>query len=147
MTVQDEGRQARNNRGDLARPARHMIMGLSAQFLLGMGLSLIGQPAETTGAAHAVGNVLLTLHVLLGAGLVVNAVMVLGVARTGSDPQRRQARWSTGTIALTFAAGALTLMTRSDWWSYAMATGFITSLGLYVNLLVQASGPDQRPGG
>ena len=41
------------------RHARHQVIGLSAQFLFGMAISLIGQPSETTGAAHTASNVLL----------------------------------------------------------------------------------------
>jgi hypothetical protein len=38
------------------------VTNLPAQFLLGMAIALIGQPSETTGAAHAASNVLLGLH-------------------------------------------------------------------------------------
>jgi hypothetical protein len=33
--------------------ARHLVMGLTSVFLLGMAVNLIGLPADTTGAAQA----------------------------------------------------------------------------------------------
>lgn len=73
--------------------------------------------------------------------------MVIRAARNGSG-QRQLARWAAALITLTFVAGVLTLITKSNWWSYAMATGFITSLGLYVALLVQSASPErhEQPG-
>jgi hypothetical protein len=121
--------------------ARHQIIGLSAQFLLGMAVSLIGMPSETTGAGHTASNLLLSLHLLIAAGLVANAIMMWRAASSGGSRRRRLARGGAVLIALTFVAGALTLITKSNWWSYAMATGFIASLGLYVALLVQPAGP------
>ena len=38
---------------------------------------------------------------------------------------------------LTFGAGIITLITKSDWWSYTMAVGFIVSLLVYGSLVVQ----------
>lgn len=46
----------------MRREVRLQLVGLSAQFLLGMAVNVIGQPSETTGAAHAVSTVLLRLH-------------------------------------------------------------------------------------
>jgi len=37
--------------GDFSNLARGQIMMLSAQFLLGMAVTLIGQPSETSGSA------------------------------------------------------------------------------------------------
>ena len=50
------------------------------------------------------------------------------------------ARWGAAAIVLTFGAGITTLITKNNWWSYAMAVGFIASLLVYVSLLVQATG-------
>ena len=47
----------------MRREARNQLVFLSAQFLLGMAVNLIGQPSETTGAAHAVSSVLLGLEI------------------------------------------------------------------------------------
>jgi heme A synthase len=119
--------------------ARHQVIGLAVQFLLGMAVSLIGQPSETTGTAHTASNVLLGLHVLVAVILIAGAAGVIRAAR-GSDHQRRLARWGAAAIVLTFGAGITTLITKSNWWSYAMAVGFIASLLVYVSLLVQATG-------
>ena len=128
----------RASRTGVRRQARHQVMGLSAQFLIGMAVALIGQPSETTGAAHAVSNVLLGLHVLVAVILIAGAAGVIRAARS-TDRQRRLARWGAAAIVLTFGAGVTTLITKSNWWSYAMAVGFIVSLLVYVSLLVQAT--------
>jgi heme A synthase len=125
----------RAGRTDVRQRALHQVIGLSAQFLLGMGIALIGQPSETTGAAHTASNVLLGLHVLVAAILVAGAARVV---RAG-DRQRVLARWGAAAIVLTAGTGITTLITKNDWLSYAMAVGFITSLLVYVSLLVQAT--------
>jgi heme A synthase len=129
----------RASRTDVRQHARHQVIGLSAQFLLGMAISLIGPPSETTGTAHAASNVLLGLHVLVAIILIAGAAGVIRAVR-GSDRQRRLAHWGAAAIVLTFAAGITTLITNSNWWSYAMAVGFIVALLVYVSLLVRPSG-------
>ena len=47
-------------------------------------------------------------------------------------------------IAATTAAGILTMITKSNWWSYTMALGFIASLLVYGGLLLQARTPSQH---
>ena len=142
MNTTDEITRAR--RRDVRQHARHQVMGLAAQFLLGMAISLIGQPSETTGAAHTASNVLLGLHVLVAVILIAGAAGVIRAAR-GSDRQQRLARWGAAAIVLTFGAGVTTLITKSNWWSYAMAVGFIASLLVYVTLLVQATSTAGQP--
>ncbi len=128
----------RASRTDVRQHARHQVIGLSAQFLLGMAISLIGQPSQTTGVAHTASNVLLGLHVLVAIALIAGAAGVIRAAR-GGGRQRRLAHWGAAAIVLTFGAGVTTLITKSNWWSYAMAVGFIVALLVYVSLLVQAS--------
>jgi hypothetical protein len=121
---------------DVRRQARDQVVGLSAQFLSGMGISLIGPPSETTGAGHTVSNVLLGLHVLIGAALIAGAAGAVRAARD-NDRYRRLAHWGAAAIVLTFGAGITTLITKSNWWSYAMAVGFLVSLLVYVSLWSQ----------
>ena len=78
MNTMDE--ITRVSRRDVRQHARHQVMGLSAQFLLGMAISLIGQPSETTGAAHTASNVLLALHVL------VAVILIAGAAGSSAPP-------------------------------------------------------------
>jgi heme A synthase len=130
-------------RMDVRRQARDQVVGLSAQFLFGMAISLIGPPSQTTGAAHTVSSVLLGLHVLVGAALIAGAAVVVRAARD-HERQRGLARWGAAAIVLTFGAGITTLITTSNWWSYAMAVGFIASLLVYVSLLVQTAGAAGR---
>ena len=114
--------------------------------LLGMAVNLIGQPSETTGAAHAVSIVLLGLHVVVAIGLVAGAVMVIRAARGGGDRPRQLARSGAVLIGLTVIAGVMTVITKNNWWSYAMATGFIASVLLYGSLLVRAQSLAPQPG-
>ena len=111
--------------------ASRQVMALSAQFLIGMALALIGQPSQTTGTAHTVSEALLGLHILVAAGLIAAAAQIIRFAR-GSDRQRQLAYGGATAIVLT-------VITNNNWLSYAMAAGFITSLLVYVSLLVQAT--------
>ena len=40
----------------------------------------------------------------------------------------------------------MTVITKNNWWSYAMAAGFIASVLLYGSLLVRAQSPAAQPG-
>ena len=70
---------------------------------------------------------------------------------SGWPATRAGGRWRTqGTIgaaaiAATIAAGVLTMITKSNWWSYAMAAGFIASLLIYGGLLIPARAPAPEP--
>ena len=123
---------------DVRHLASRQVMALSAQFLIGMAIALIGQPSETTGAPHTASEILLGLHILIAAGLIAAAAQIIRFAR-GSHRQRQLAYGGAAAIVLTVGAGVLTVITKNNWWSYAMAAGFITSLLVYVSLLVQAT--------
>ncbi|MGH3194138.1 MAG: hypothetical protein ACRDOL_44140 [Streptosporangiaceae bacterium] len=133
------------SRMNMRREARNQLGFLSAQFLLGMAVNLIGQPSQTTGAAHTASTVLLSLHVAVGIGLLAGAVMVIRAARGGGDRPRQLARSGAVLIGLTFIAGVMTVITKNNWWSYAMAAGFIASVLLYGSLLVRAQSPAPQP--
>jgi uncharacterized protein (DUF983 family) len=80
---------------------------------------------------------------LIAAGLAVGAVLVLrGTA--GAPRWRHLATWGALAIMATISAGVLTTITHSNWWSYAMASGFIASLLIYGSLVVQAHDPNRR---
>jgi hypothetical protein len=127
--------------------ARHQIMGLASVFLLGMAASLIGLPAETTGAAHVASIAFLAAHVLIALGLVIGAVMQLRAAARLGTRLRSRAIASATAIAVATAAGILTLVTKSGWWSYTMAAGFIAALLASGSLLLPANtpAPDSPP--
>ena len=133
------------SRMNMRREARNQLLFLSAQFLLGMAVNLIGQPSETTGTAHAASTVLLGLHVVVAIGLLAGAVLVIRAARGGGDRPRQLARAGAFLIGLTVIAGLMTVITKNNWWSYTMATGFIASVLLYGSLLVRAQSPAPRP--
>ncbi len=133
------------SRMNTRREARNQLVFLSAQFLLGMAVNLIGQPSETTGVAHAASTVLLGLHVVVAIGLVAGAVLVIRAARGGGDRPRQLARSGAVLIGLTVIAGVMTVITKNNWWSYAMAAGFIASVLLYGSLLVRAQSQAPQP--
>jgi hypothetical protein len=133
------------SRMNMRREARTQLLFLSAQFLLGMAVNLIGLPSETTGAAHAASIVLLALHVVVAIGLIGGAVMVIRAARGGGKRPRQLARSGAVLIGLTAIAGVMTAITNNNWCSYTMAVGFIASMLLYGGLLVRAQSPAAQP--
>ena len=66
------------HRRDVRHLARHQILGLTAQFLLGMAVDLLGLPSQATGAAQTASTVFLAAHVLIAVGLAVGAILVIG---------------------------------------------------------------------
>ena len=116
-------------------------MGLASVFLLGMAVNLTGLPSQTSGAAHLASLAFLAAHVLIAVGLAAGAAMLLRAAASLGGRWRRQAITGTAAIAAALAAGILNLMTGSNWWSYAMAAGFITALLTHGSLLLPAIPP------
>jgi uncharacterized BrkB/YihY/UPF0761 family membrane protein len=134
---------------DLARTrhlARHQVMGLTGTFLLGMAVNLIGLPSQTSGAAHIASLAFLAAHTLIAVGLAIGAVMLLRAVPSGRRTWRKQAILGAAAIGVTTAAGILTQLTNSNWWSYGMAAGFITALLTYGSILTQPEPRDRRPG-
>jgi hypothetical protein len=129
---------------DVRHLARHQIMGLAAQFLLGMAVNLLGPPSQARGAAHTATTVFLAAHVLITLGLLAGAIMIIRATAPPRNPSRQLAIWGAIAIAATTAAGILTMITKSNWWSYTMALGFIASLLVYGGLLLQARTPSQH---
>lgn len=118
--------------------ARGQLAMLLAQFLVGLAISRIGLPWQTGGSVKIVATVLLALHLITAVGLVVGAILVVRAAvRMGSAVGLA---WGGGAaITVTFCAGALTLLTGSDWWSYLMGAGATASLPLYGMLYVRSA--------
>ena len=108
--------------------ARHQVMGLTGTFLLGMAVNLIGLPSQTSGGAHIASLAFLAVHLLIALGLVLGAVMLLRTTPRGRRLWRKQAVLGAAAISVATAAGVLTLLTKSNWWSYAMTAGFISAL-------------------
>jgi hypothetical protein len=117
----------------IRRLARHLVTGLAAEFLLGMAVNLLGLPSQATGAARTASTAFLAAHALIAAGLAIAAG--LGIRHAQSTRDRVLAAGGAAAIAVTITAGILTLITKSNWWSYGMAAGFITSLLIYAGIL------------
>jgi len=126
--------------------ARHQVMGLTGTFLLGIAVNLIGLPSDTSGGAHVASLAFLAAHTLIALGLVLGAVMLLRATSDGRSTWRRLAILGATAISVTTAAGVLTLLTKSNWWSYAMAAGFIAALLIYGSILAQSEARGRRPG-
>lgn len=131
---------------DLRHLARHQVMGLAAQFLLGMAVNLLGLPSQAKGAAHTATTVFLAAHMLITLGLLAGAVLIIRATARPQNASRQLAIWGAIAIAVTTAAGILNVITKSNWWSYGMAVGFIASLLVYGSLLVQARTPSGGKG-
>jgi hypothetical protein len=121
----------------LGKRARAQLVMLIAQFLLGMGVNLVGQPSETTGAAKVVSQTALTGHLAVAVGLIVGAILTVRRAAAVGPELRTQSWIGVALVAITIAAGVLTLTLASNWWSYLMAVGFIALLVLYGNIYVR----------
>ena len=121
----------------LHRRARSQLMMLTIQFLLGMGVNLIGLPSETSGLAKVTTGALLGIHVLVSLGLIV--VAALSIWRSGPlDPGSKRQAWLGGIlIVISVVAGVITMSADNNWWSYLMAVGFIASFIVYGNLLLR----------
>lgn len=124
--------------------ARHQVMGLASVFLLGTAVSLIGLPAETSGAAHLASIVFLAAHSLIALGLVIGTVMLLRTAARLGGRWRRQATAGAAAVAAAVVTGILNMITNNNWWSYTMAVGFIAALLAYGSLLLPGSAATQN---
>ncbi len=121
------------------RRARSQLVMLTIQFLLGMGVNLIGLPSETSGLVKVTTGVLLGVHVLVSVGLIVVAALSLWRSGPLDRPLRNQA-WLGGIlIVISTVAGVLTTAADNNWWSYLMAVGFIASFIVYGNLLLRTT--------
>lgn len=121
----------------LRERARGQIIMLVAQFLLGMGVNLIGLPDETSGGAKKATQIFLGLHVLISLGLLIGAILcVVFAIKAGVFKKLAQA--GAAGVVITITAGVLTMATGSNWWSYLMAVGFMASLLAYASLYSKA---------
>ena len=121
--------------------AMNQVRMLTAMFVLGMAVNLIGLPQETTGFAKTATLISLGLHVLIALGLVVGSVITLRLTLRAAPQLGRLAGIGVALIAVTFIAGLLTVWLKSDWWSYVMALGFMGSFLIYGSLYMQGNSP------
>ena len=120
---------------------RGVLAMLAAQFLLGMGANLVGIPQENDGVGQIASIVLVSLHGLLGIGIVATAIRVMPAARD-SGIGRREAMIGLITIIVTFLAGVGTILTGSGWLSFTMAVGFLVAAVVYVIAAIAAAQAD-----
>jgi hypothetical protein len=112
---------------------------LTMQFLLGMGVNLIGETQSTAGKLSH--NLLLDAHVLVALGLIVNTSLIMHAALKLGGSHLRAARFAAGGIGVGFVAGVLTLTAPGgDWWSYLMAVSFLWAFIFYGRLFLKLGG-------
>lgn len=117
------------------KQTRDQLGGLTAMFLLGMGVNLIGLPSQVTGGANTATSIILSLHVLIAFGLLAGATVT--VIRAKTSVYMKQSWIGLAAIILTFSFGVMTVATENNWWSYAMSIGFIVSFWIYGLLFVK----------
>ncbi len=128
-----------NAANKLAKRAVAQVGMLSAQFLLGMAVNLIGLPKETSGLSKGATTVFLSIHGIVGLALLMGSLLAVRRARSVSPHFVRDAWIGVGLVVFTLVAGLLTLFQDNNWWSYLMAVGFLAALLLYGAMFVYAS--------
>ena len=128
-----------NSQKALATQVSRLIGLLTAEFLLGMAVTLIDMSAATSGLARTTYNISLILHILIGFGLLVGAIVTVRPASKAAPQLGRLAWTGLALIAGTFVTGVLAMELENDGWSFMMAVGFIASYLVYWNLLFRNS--------
>jgi hypothetical protein len=129
---------AMDSRGPLRTQATREIGMLTAEFLLGMAVNLIGMSSEISDIARIVYNISLILHILIGVGLLLGAVTTIRQARKMAPALGGLAWTGLALLAGTFVTGILAMQLENDWWSFMMALGFIVSYLVYGVLLFRS---------
>ena len=101
--------------GQLNRRARGQLSMLILQFLLGMGVNLIGLPSENTGGAKVFTWILLGLHILLSVGLLVGAALCLLRSGPLDDATRNLVLLGGVLVVVSLVAGILDTSLGSNW--------------------------------
>ncbi|HSX28917.1 MAG TPA: hypothetical protein VLF60_05720 [Candidatus Saccharimonadales bacterium] len=116
---------------------RGQLIMLTAAFLLGMGVNLTGLPSEVSGTAKTATSIFLGLHAFIALGLLIGAALTVRQARQFGTDYIQKAWIAATLVVLTIISGVLTIGLDSNWWSYAMAVGFIASFVIYGRLYLQ----------
>ncbi len=129
---------SKNLQKALVTQATRQIGMLTAEFLLGMAVTLIDMSSATSRLARGTYNISLILHILIAIGLLVGAIVTVRQALKATPRLGRLAWVGLAIVAGTFIAGILAMELENDWWSFTMAVGFIASYLVYGNLLFQS---------
>jgi hypothetical protein len=130
--------EAQTSNAMIVPVTKRQIALLVAQFLLGMEVNLMGSPNSQVG--KIAGSVLLLGHVLVTLGLVINAGLLLRIANTPAVS--RLARAGAGAVGGAFVFGIATMiLPLSNVWSFCMAAAFISAFVMYGRLLLRVGNP------
>jgi heme A synthase len=99
-----------------------------------MMANFIGTGAN--GAVLAIGITVVVIHIAVAIALVVVSIMIIVMARKTGKGDAQIAQLGAVVLVVTFATGILTVITGSNWWSYAMSVGFIGAFLLYGKMYV-----------
>ncbi len=132
-------KQSQNPSTQLRERSRGQLIMLTAMFVLGMAVNLLGLPEEADGTAKVISGLSLGLHGFIGIGLVVGSILAVLYAAKISQKLQQLAWMGLVAIVITFVCGVLTFVLDNDWYSYAMALGFLVSFWLYGMLYVKST--------
>lgn len=118
---------------------RSVLGMLIVQFLLGMGVNLIGNPDSKV--TKVVDGIVLLLHVFLAIGLVVVSILIIRAAFKIGGEWTKLTRVGGAGVGLAFIGGIGVMASGgslANWLSYLMSIGFILAFCgfgfLYVKL-------------
>lgn len=123
----------KSNNNPLRQRARSALIMLTAQFVLGMAVNLIGLPSEAdTPFAKISSTIFLDLHMLIALGLLIGAVLAIKNSITQKSKFKNLVWIGAASVVISTIGGMLTMgTTGKEWWSYLMAIGFISAFISY----------------
>jgi hypothetical protein len=125
--------------GNNMRKDLYQILGmLSAQFLLGMGLNVIGEPeADTATLLKVLAYILIALHVVLAFGILAKASQIWRVAKANPTTRPDSLRGLVS-VSLAIVFGVMTVtLPGAEIWSFLMAAGFLGGFLSFGRLLLR----------
>jgi magnesium-transporting ATPase (P-type) len=107
---------------------RGMMAGLVVEFLLGLATgTFAGYQPNPSPSHHIVHEIFVDLHIVVGLGILVNAILLVAAARHQTKPVRTSAAIGFAAILLAIIFGFLTMnLAPHTLFSFLMGAAFIT---------------------
>ncbi len=113
-----------------------LIYGLAVQFILGMGLNILGEPDESTPIMLAIlSHGILILHALTAIAVIFGAILLVHSIRSTAVKDRLAITGLVGISIAAVAGGLTTSGPGEEFWSFMMSLGFILALVVYALFL------------